>query len=300
MTMSGSFFKKSKIDTDRMSDEASSLDDLVSSVESLADELKEYARELESIKDDMESAETADDIADIIGKLKEISEPECANDFDSTPSGFIDSLREVESTQSEFDDWKEEFQSKLHGIEAALLNVRRGSLLPTQRSQNELDLTLEDSGNSKPRIFRPGPNANQGTYLEFAALDHAIKAVCMAAGNARHTDLNASAAEAIILDAKAESYRDKKVAELYTLLKEVMAWRHSDGIMVDAEPRLALAWFIDDILSAATRKMLGDRAGRVVVTTEKQVRSIILQTRAARDEFGSGCSNIEASVEIES
>jgi len=300
MTMSGSFFKKSKIDTDRMSEQASALEDLVSEVQNYADEMKEYARELESIKDDMESAETADDVAEVIRQLEEVSVPDGAEGFDATPSGFVDDLQDVESTQSEYDGWKEEVQSTFHSIEAALLNVRRGSLLPTQRASNELDLTLEDSGNSKPRISRPGTQSGGCEPVELSAFDHALRAVCMAAGNARHTNLNAMTAEAIALDADAKSYRDNKVAELYTLLKEVMAWRTSDGVMIDAEPRLALMWFVDDILSAATRKMLGDRAGRVVVTTEKQVRSVILQTRSARDEFGGGCSSIEESVEIES
>jgi hypothetical protein len=293
--MSGSFFKKSKIDSDRVSEEASSLDDLVSSVESLADELKEYARELESIKDDMESAETADDIADIIGRLEEISEPD-GYDFDSTPSGFIDSLREVKSTQSEFDDWKEDIDSSLHSLEAVLLNVRRGSLTPSQRSANELDLSLEDSGNSNPRISRPGAQANQGTYLELAVFDHAIKEVCMAAGVARNTLAPSMATDTTA----AQGYRDTQVAKLYTVLMEVMAWRTSEGVMVDAEPRLALMWFIDDVLSAAARKMRGDRVGRVVVTTEKELRSVIMQARGLRNDFKAGCVSIEESVEIES
>jgi hypothetical protein len=292
--MSGKFFSKTRIDADEIARIASDLDDLASSADSFRDELDSYKDELYSAKGDLEDAETAEDVAEVISRLRDISVPEGYDNPDGTPDNVADELDGLESDRSEYDEWQESVQDEINTVLANLDHIGRGWLLPSQKVHNYTLLVEKDAA---ARILRPGQEKNDKSNLPFSGeTDAWAKALNALADKASRVHYGPEA------EFTRDGYSKGVVDDLLKAVTSIMAFKHASGAVISPtdQPMLALMWFVDDLLQAVARHMHGMSEARVVVTNTfalSQLRRTVDHTRA---RFSEGCEKIDESVNANS
>lgn len=285
-----SFFDKSKVDADKVSEIVGSLEDLSSNAESYRDEIDSYKDELDSIRHDLDDAETQDDINAIVSALRCVSVPNGYEDSDGSPEDIADELEGVEMNRSEYEDWQEKMQERINSATAALMGVARGSILPSQRQH---PYSIKSERTSSCRTVRPGQEPDAKTSLPYSgetdAWRRAIAALASRAAGAFHGD----SVDAVDAAAKTS---ERLTQSLIDLAADFMAFKTADGNVCrpTERPMLAVMWLVDDLLQTVNSAM--GNSSRIIVTSGVSMEDMLRRLEVIQQDFGSGCEQIDGSI----
>jgi|688.fasta_scaffold25991_9 hypothetical protein len=284
-----SFFDKSKIDSDKVSEYVSSLDDLASSVETFRDELDSYKDEIASAKSDLEDAETTEELQKVISTLRDISVPDGCDNLDATPDGIADDLDSLESEESEFDAWSDELLDLMQSAQRGMDGVGLGMMLPSRRDNS--NYSMQGDAAAKPALVRPGEAHEVPRQVPMSGEVHhwitAVEQVATRSAGIACTDGD-------LLVAK----KEELTAKLLDLATEFAVYRHSTGTLLRPtdQSALALMWLVDDILQAVQKASKGLNATRVVVTDANTLAAMRQRIITIRDKFSEGVDKISESI----